>query len=126
MRTKGKKCVEEQGSRKPDDRCSEAGGSGASGGGCGVGGGSPSTRFTLVEGDISRSRVKSAVEEAQTLRVDGTAAADVDCGESGMGTRISPRDAAACGRAIRMLSVVDAYTRECLAWKWIRVLPTGE
>jgi len=24
-------------------------------------------------------------------------------------------DAAACGRAIRMLSVVDAYTRECLA-----------
>jgi putative transposase len=31
-----------------------------------------------------------------------------------------------CGRAIRVLSVVDAYTRECLAWEWIRALPAGE
>jgi putative transposase len=36
-------------------------------------------------------------------------------------------DAVECGRVIRMLSVVDAFTRECLAlWKWIRALPVGE
>jgi putative transposase len=35
-------------------------------------------------------------------------------------------DAVDCGRAIRVLSVVDAYTRECLALEWIRALPAGE
>jgi putative transposase len=36
-------------------------------------------------------------------------------------------DAVESGRqAIRVLSVVDAYTRECLRWKWIRVSPAGE
>src|SRR5215472_18217698 len=34
-------------------------------------------------------------------------------------------DAMAAGRAIRVLSVVDAYTRECLALKWIRASPAG-
>jgi putative transposase len=35
-------------------------------------------------------------------------------------------DAVACGRAVRVLSVVDAYTRECLALEWIPILPAGE
>jgi hypothetical protein len=41
------------------------------------------------------------------------AAAGLDRGESGMGAGLRA-DAVGCGRAIRMLSLVDAYTRECL------------
>jgi putative transposase len=33
-------------------------------------------------------------------------------------------DVVECGRVIRVLSVVDAYTREC--WKWTPVSTVGE
>jgi putative transposase len=35
-------------------------------------------------------------------------------------------DAVECGRAIRVLSVVDAYSGSAWLWKWIPALPAGE
>jgi hypothetical protein len=48
------------------------------------------------------------------LRANRTTAASLHGGESGVGAGLR---AVESGRAIRVLSVVDAYTRECL-WKW--------
>jgi len=52
----------------------------------------------------------------ETLRARGTAAADLERGELGVALDFV-HDAVDCGRTIRVLSVVDAYTRECLAFE---------
>ncbi len=46
----------------------------------------------------------------ETLRARGTAAADLERGELGAALDFV-HDAVDCGRTIRVLSVVDAYTR---------------
>ena len=52
--------------------------------------------------------------EAETLRAGSIAFASLDGGEPGVGAGFL-HDAVDCGRAIRVLSVAHAYTRECLA-----------
>src|SRR5438132_11961998 len=54
-----------------------------------------------------------STKEAETLRASGAAATGLDGGEPEWALDFV-HDAVDCGRAIRVLSVVDAYTRECL------------
>ncbi len=64
--------------------------------------------------DLPRGGANDSAEEAQALYASRATVAELDGGESGVGIGFCAR-AVACGRAIRVLSVVDAYTRECLA-----------
>ena len=59
---------------------------------------------------VSRGRAEPSAQEAETLRASGTA---LETANQEWALDFV-HDAVDCGRTIRVLSVVDAYTRECL------------
>jgi len=63
---------------------------------------------------VPGSGAGGAPKSAQAAGARGFATADADSGEPGMGVRFA-HDALANGRAIRVLTVEDEYTRESLA-----------
>ena len=71
-------------------------------------------RRQAIASDLLRGGIEDSAEEAEALCARGKAAGGADCGESRVGFGFRAHGVA-CGRAIRVLSVVDAYTRECSA-----------
>lgn len=72
---------------------------------------------------VSRSWLECSTDPTQAVAALAEAAADSDRSESGVGSRFIS-DVVASGRRLRILSVVDSYTRECLALEVDTSLPS--